>query len=124
MIYKNNLYINGAKENKFNMLRAVFNILWKQHISNAKLYGDLPKLSQKIRDKRTRFAGHCSRSAECVSKLVQWIPKHGSKRRGRPALNFMDVLKQDTGLDVNDVRSAMQNRKVWRAIVDREHHPD
>ena len=106
------------------MLRSVFNIHWKQHISNAELYGNLPKITQKIRDRRTRFAGHCSRSAECVSKLVHWIPKHGIRKRGRPALNYMDVITQDTGLDVNDVRTAMQNRKVWRAIVDRGHHPD
>ena len=63
-------------------------------------------------------------SVECVSKLVHWTPKHGTKRRGRPALNYMDVITQDTRLDVSDVRTAMQNRKVWRAIVDRGHHPD
>ena len=105
-------------------LRAVFNIHWKQHITNAELYGNLPKITQKIRNKRTGFAGHCSRSVECVSKLIHWTPKHGTKKRERPALNYIDVITRDTGLDVNNVRTAMQNRKVWRAIVDRGHHLD
>ena len=58
------------------MPRTVPNIHWKQH---AELYGDLPKISQKIRERRTRFAGHCARSDEPVSMLVCWIPKHGGK---------------------------------------------
>ena len=102
------------------MLRAVFNIHWKQHIANAELYGNLSKITQKIRNRRTRFAGHCSRSVEYVSKLVNWTPTHGNKKRGRPALNYMDVITQDTGLDINNVRTAMQDRKVWRAIMDRD----
>ena len=104
------------------LLRSVLNIHWKQHVTNAELYGDLPKISQKIRERRTRFAGHCSRSDECVAKLILWEPKHGKRKPGRPALTYINVLKQDTGLDVNDVKTAMQDRKVWRAIVDRGHH--
>ena len=57
------------------MLRAVLNVHWKQHITNMELYGELPKLSDKIRQRRLRFAGHCSRSQqEPVSKLLHWTP--------------------------------------------------
>ena len=49
---------------------------------------------------------------ECVSKLVNWIPKHRIMKRERPALNYIDVIMQDTGLDVNDVRTVLQNKKV------------
>ena len=34
------------------MLRAVLNVHWKQHITNKELYGELPKLSDKIRQRR------------------------------------------------------------------------
>ena len=47
------------------LLRCVLNIHWKQHITNAELYGDMPKFSQKIRERRTNFAGY-SASEECV----------------------------------------------------------
>ena len=46
------------------LLRTVFNVNWKQHITNKELYGSLPKVSEKIRDRRLRFAGHCCRSTE------------------------------------------------------------
>ena len=55
------------------MLRAVHNIHWSDHISNKDLYGSLPKLSEKLKQCRLRFAGHCHRhSEEAVSRLVLW----------------------------------------------------
>ena len=88
-----------------------------QHITSAELYGDLPRIFQKIRERRTKFAGHCARGEERVSKLVNWTPKHGKMKPGGPALNYIDLLKQDTGLHVRNVITAMQERIVWRAIV-------
>ena len=104
------------------MLRVVQNVSWKQHMTNTELYRDLPKISQKIKIRRLRFAGHCFRSNECVSKLIHWIPKHGSRKPGRPAINFVDTLKRDTGLDTNEMKTAMLDRQIWSAIVDRGHH--
>ena len=104
------------------MLRTVFNIHWSQHKTNKELYGDLPKLSQKIRERRNRFAGHCFRSKEPVSELVNWIPTHGKRKPGRPPLTYPDILKKDTGLEKTEVETAMCDRKLWRAIVVRENH--
>ena len=60
------------------MLRTVFNINWRQHVTNKDLYADMPKVSDKIRERRSRFAGHCFRgSNELVSKIIHWVPKHG-----------------------------------------------
>ena len=39
-------------------------------MTNAELYDNLPKISQKTRERRTRFAGHCFRSKESVSKMI------------------------------------------------------
>ena len=44
------------------------------------------------------------------------------KKPGRPALNYIGILKQDTGLLASDVITEMQDRKVLRAIVDRGLH--
>ena len=79
------------------MLRAVRNISWKDHITNEELYGCLPKLSIKIRERRMRLAGHCLRhSEEEASKLVLWDPQHGSRGQGRPRVTFIDNLRDDT----------------------------
>ena len=101
------------------MLRAVLNVHWKQHITNKELYGELPKLSDKIRQRRLRFAGHCSRSQQ---ELLHWTPKHGRRKPGRPALNYSDILKQETGMESTELRTAMKDRKIWRAMIVRGHH--
>ena len=106
------------------MLRKVLNISWKQHMTNKELYGNLPKLSSKIRKRRKRFAGHCFRSKEePVSKLILWIPKHGTRRRGKPQTTYIDTLCTDTGLEPNDLRVAMQDRTTWRTVVAWNHYP-
>ena len=105
------------------MLRTVLNVSWKQHMTNEELYGNLPKISHRIQIRRTRFAGHCFRSEEPVSKMILWAPKHGYKKPGRPALTYIDIIKKDTGWDFESVKTAMQDRDVWRAIVDRGQHP-
>ena len=105
------------------MLRTAFNIHWKQHIPNKDLYGQIPKVSDKIMEKRDRFAGHCyRRTNEPVSKLVYWTPKHGKRKPGRPSLTYIDVLQTDTGLEGPEVMTAMQDRELWKAFVVRAHH--
>ena len=39
------------------MLRAILNKSWQQHPTTEELYGNIPKLSNIIRERRTRFAG-------------------------------------------------------------------
>ena len=53
------------------MLRTALGIHWSQHMTNEDLYGDRPKITDKIRSRRLKFAGHCRRQEdELVSKLV------------------------------------------------------
>ncbi len=42
------------------MLQVVFNISWQQHITNKELYGDLPKVSDKVAARRHKLAGTVS----------------------------------------------------------------
>ena len=101
------------------MLRMVQNISWQSHTTNAALYGDLPRLTQKIAERRLRLAGHCVRhTEEIASEVVLWQPSHGRRGVGRPANNFIDTLLQDTGLtSTTELRNAMLDRKIWRGYV-------
>ena len=75
-------------------------------MTNKELYGDLPKFSQKIGERRGRFAGHCFRNKnEPASRLIYWIPNHGRRKPGRPPLTYVVVPKQDTG----DIRGTNSN---------------
>ena len=71
------------------MLCMVLGVSWKEKVSNDVLYGQLPELSDKIRSRRLKLAGHCIRHPELLANgLVSWEPeaRRGENRRGRPIL--------------------------------------
>ena len=81
------------------MLRMAMNVTWKQHLTNEQLYQDLPRVSQKIQQRRMRIAGHCIRHNECpASQLVLWQPTDGRRKRGRKNISYVDNLMDDTGM--------------------------
>ena len=57
----------------------IFNISWQQQIINKELYGDLPKVSDKVAGRRLKLAGHCLRHPEPA--VVLWEPSHGRRVR-------------------------------------------
>ena len=101
------------------ILRMALNVSWKQHLTNADLYGKLPPVSSKVAMHRLRLADHCVRHPEeMASQLELGDPSHGRPSRGRKQLTFIGCLKSDTGLtDVHDIRNVMVDRKQWKDIV-------
>ena len=101
------------------MLRMALNISWKQHVTNEELYGDLPKLRCKIRERSLRLAGHCFRHREEIaSKLVLWQPLARNQKRGRKAINYVDTLERDTNLEsTKEIENAMLDRESWRSFI-------
>ena len=100
------------------MLRMALTISWKQKLTNAQLYQELPPISSKVRCRRIRLAGHCHRHPqEIASQLVFWEPTRGQPSRGRPAVNYIDNMKADTNLsEVADIKNLMEDRKLWRKL--------
>ena len=98
------------------MLRIALNVSWSDYVRNDDLYGTLPKVSDKVRERRMRLAGHCVRHPELsANSLVLWEPKQGTAKRGRRKATLISVLKKDAGLEsINDLRTVMLNREVWR----------
>ena len=83
------------------------------------MYGNLPKISVKIRQRRMKLAGHCIRyEDEIANKLVLWQPNDGRVRRGRQKINYIDVLLQDTGVtSAAELKTIMLDRSDWRGRV-------
>ena len=100
------------------LLRHALNINWRQHVTNENVYGDVPKISSVIQQRRLRLAGHCNRSDETVANLILWQPKHCYRRPGRPKLDYVILLTQDTGLTYEELCTAMSDRELWRNYVD------
>ena len=99
------------------MLRTALGVSWKDRVKNEMLYGNLPKVSETIRRRRLKLAGHCYRHPEeAASGLVLWEPKHGKRKRGRPALTYIDQLCRETDLTPGEMTTCMLNRELWRFI--------
>ena len=95
------------------LLRATLRISWRDNVSNTMLYSCLPKISDVIRQRRLKFAGHCfRRSDEVVADLVLWEPRHGSVSRGRLTMTFVDSLAKDCGMEIEDLAGAMRDRSL------------
>ena len=100
------------------MLRAVLNISWRQHPTIAQLYGELPKITEILRERRMKFAGHCWRAKqELASDLLLWTPKHGERTVGQPAKTYIDQLIEDSCChrgEIEQLKIQMNDRTVWR----------
>ena len=85
---------------------------------NIELYGNLPRLSDKIRERRMGFAAHCLRHPELpAGALVLWEPDRDNGR-GSKRDTYIDSLKRDVGLPkiketTRDLRNLMKDRGVW-----------
>ena len=103
------------------MLRKVLNISWKQHLTNQELCGTLPPVSNIIRQRRLKFAGHSVREEDqSVSELVLWEPTHGTKKKGGQPKTFVDVLREYTGCkNTEEIRRYMKDRVVCRGVISR-----
>ena len=101
------------------MLRMALNVSWEDHMRNVDLYDTLPRVTDKIRARRMRLAGHCVRHPElAASDLILWEPTHGTRGRGRPAATFVDTLRRDTGLSsTNEIRALMEDRDQWKTAI-------
>ena len=88
-------------------------------MNNEELYGSLSRVSETIRGRRLRLAGHSAcHSEETASKLLVWEPQHGHPNRGRPRTTYIDIIKADAGLDnTKEIRDAMLNQVVWKDFI-------
>ena len=99
--------------------RMALGVTWMDHVRNLDLYGDLPPVTNKIRERRMRLAGHCVRHPELeASKLTLWEPTHGKARRGKKRTTFVDMLRRDCSADnTAELKNLMMDRTVWRTTI-------
>ena len=60
------------------MFRAALDISWKLHITNRELYGDLPKITAKITNRRLQFVEHCKKKGTLYQTSLP-----GNQHRGK-----------------------------------------
>ena len=105
------------------LLRAVLGYSWKDKITNEMLYGEIPKVTDKIRTRRLRLAGHIQRHPEeAAHNLLFWNPLQARRKRGRPTRTYLQQLQDDTGLEAHELRTVMDDRYEWRIMIGRNVH--
>ena len=86
--------------------------------TNKELYDNVPKVTDTLTIRRLGFIGHSWRKKdEVISDLLLREPKHGARKRGRPATTYVDQLRNDTGLSIAELQSIMGNRKEWMKLI-------
>lgn len=105
------------------------NYKWSDRIDNNTLYGTSRKhknklrfVSERLRERRLTFLGHCWRSRnpetgapQLISDVMFWKCP-GTLKVGRPADNFLSVLAHDIKIDkenVKTIQSLMDDRVDW-----------
>ena len=49
-------------------------------------------------------------------RLVHWLPKLGVRKPGKYVLIYIDILKRDTGLEKEEIKTVMQDRIYGGAL--------
>ena len=95
-----------------NLLKRVQNLDWRNHPTLHEIYSGLPRISFVLTSSMLSFSGHCFRAKhEVVSGVLLWCspgPKRSRKR------TFLDILKRVTGLESEELGTAMADRELWR----------
>ena len=94
------------------MLRAVYNISWRDHVTIKSLYGRLPRISIMVKRRWLALAGHVSRHNEPAGKVLLWSPEV-KQHIGRPHITVKTLLENDTGLSGSQLLTAMEDRASW-----------
>ena len=118
MVQRHGLFLFGWRKDccYTRLLMRVKNLSWKKHPTLNQIYGNLVPASTLVRQRRTQFAGHCQRASnEIISSLILWKP-HANRRKGRK-ITFPDVISRDTGIRPEELKSAIEDRDVWRGFV-------
>ena len=84
------------------LLRKALNVHFSAHMTNAELYGNIPRLSNTLLCNRLRFAGHCYRRLDQPIHLALFYNPAGTfKRGGQVRLNYVKQLTRDTPACMN-----------------------
>lgn len=74
------------------------NISWTEHITNSKLCGDYPKVSQKSSKNIEVIRSLSQNPEEIASNLVLWQPSQGRPNQGRKRTTYIENLLKDTNM--------------------------
>ena len=111
-------------------LRRILKIRWNYFVSNADALkrANIAPVDVHIRAARLRWFGHVVRMPEerLLNYLLDWIPMHGKRSRGRSRKNWLSCILEDAasfiGVDNISLEAAKQHasdRVHWNNLIHR-----
>ena len=104
------------------LLRYALNVNWEDRVTNQSIFGDdIIPVSQRLRQRRLTFIGHCLRSPESapqpIADLVLWQPHPSLTRKPGRRSNYRKTLLEETGCSEVELQDAVRDRVGWREFV-------
>ena len=106
--------------------RIMLNIKRTDHVPNSVVH-ELTKthpLMVSVIERQLKFLGHILRmeEAEPVNTYALYVPTHGKRKRGRPAMSYLAYIQQTMGdtfgtLSPKQLKELAQVREAWRTFV-------
>ena len=123
--------LNVARSQKLDgsytkMLRTIYNISWRDHVTNKSLYGHLPRICTVVKRRRLALAGHVSRHNEPAGLVLLWSPevkrRVGSQSKRLDLSMLIDTYKPDIinatethlNSDISSAELGLQGFEVFR----------
>ncbi|RWS03634.1 Reverse transcriptase (RNA-dependent DNA polymerase)-like protein, partial [Dinothrombium tinctorium] len=99
--------------------RRMMRIPWTARVANKTILERVKpnvSLEGKITKQRLSFFGHIMRANSLETALMLGAVS-GSRRRGRQKTRWLDTIKADTNLRMEQLKEAVSDRKVWRITI-------
>jgi hypothetical protein len=117
----------GKRERKKNYAfgpwtwRRIIRVPWTEKRTNFSVLEDVkPKrsLEMKILRLKLRYFGHVMRAKRSLELDIMLGQVEGHRKQGKSQMRWLDSIKEATGLRLEDLREAVQDRKKWRTLVE------
>ena len=66
----------------------------------------------------SRYFAHVMRAKRSLERDIMLGQVEGHRKQGKPWMRWLDSSKEATGLRLEDLREAAQDRKKWRTLVE------
>jgi hypothetical protein len=67
---------------------------------------------------KLRYVGHVMRAKTSLERDIMLGQVEGHGKQGKPRMRWLDNIKEATGLQLEDLKEAVQDRKKWRTLVE------
>ena len=106
-----------------NLLRKALNMSWKDYITNAEFYGELPPADAILRHRCLQFTGHVARCSgeryQPAADLVFWQNSSPMCRGQGNMRTYLKTIIQDLGghMQIEDISKTAQDRDKWWTLI-------